>query len=219
VLSAFRNFHTSGPAAAVLDLASASREHFTRAGSPSQIGDERGNTDSSRSNALSSFECEASRGCPRNCERRALGPDRPLGNWEGRTNKATTREPGDLPAQSPNRWTGRPYGAVFRSGDGNADAKAVRANLPRHFACEAGDTSHASFAFFATGLVFTDASARQARSANEGTLCHGTDTKVQRNRCSGLPAARNSTCAGLDDIFAANRRLGVAHRNRHHWRV
>ena len=30
-----------------LDLAMASREHFTRAGSPSQIGDERGNTDTS----------------------------------------------------------------------------------------------------------------------------------------------------------------------------
>ena len=35
-----------------LDLAMASREHFTRAGSPSQIGDERGNTDSSNSNAV-----------------------------------------------------------------------------------------------------------------------------------------------------------------------
>ena len=49
-------------------------------------------------------------------------------HWEtgkaGR-NWAMTREPGDLPAQSPNRWTGGPYGAVFRSGDVNAGAKAV----------------------------------------------------------------------------------------------
>jgi hypothetical protein len=35
-----------------LDLAMASREHFTRAGSPSQIGDERGNTDTSRLNSI-----------------------------------------------------------------------------------------------------------------------------------------------------------------------
>ena len=35
-----------------LDLAMASREHFTRAGSPSQIGDERGNTDTSYLNAV-----------------------------------------------------------------------------------------------------------------------------------------------------------------------
>ena len=40
--------------------------------------------------------------------------------------RATTREPGDLPARSPNRWTRGPYGAVFRSGDGNAGAMAVR---------------------------------------------------------------------------------------------
>lgn len=33
-----------------------------------------------------------------------------------------TREPGDLPARSPNRWAGSPYGAVFRSGDVDADA-------------------------------------------------------------------------------------------------
>jgi len=58
------------------------------------------------------------------------------GHWEtGKAwrNWATTREPGDLPAQSPNRWTGRPYGAVFRSGDGNAGAKAVRAKSPTTF--------------------------------------------------------------------------------------
>ena len=35
-----------------LDLAMASREHFTRAGSPSQIGDERGNTDTCYLNAI-----------------------------------------------------------------------------------------------------------------------------------------------------------------------
>src|SRR5262249_34838179 len=79
------------------------------------------------------LEFEAIRGCPRNCEWRAIGPKRPLGNWEGRTTMATTREPGDLPARSPNRWTGRPYGAVFRSGDGNAGAKAVRAESPTTF--------------------------------------------------------------------------------------
>jgi len=77
---------------------------------------------------IRAFEFEGFRGCPRNCERRASGPKRPLGNWEGWTTEVKTREPGDLPVRSPNRWTGRPYGAVFRSGDGNAGAKAVRAS-------------------------------------------------------------------------------------------
>lgn len=59
-----------------------------------------------------------------------------LGHWEtGKAGRiwATTREPGDLPARSPNRWTGRPYGAVFRSGDVNAGAKAVRNSFPTTF--------------------------------------------------------------------------------------
>ena len=49
VLNANRNFYTDGTR---LDLAARSREHFTRAGSPSQIGDERGNTDTSRFNSF-----------------------------------------------------------------------------------------------------------------------------------------------------------------------
>ena len=65
----------------------------------------------------------AIRGCPRNCKRRASSK-KATGKL-GRPDEATTREPGDLPARSPNRWTGRPYGAVFRSGDVNAGAKAV----------------------------------------------------------------------------------------------
>ena len=92
-----------------------------------------GTKEGTRTRRIRVFEFEAIRGCPRNCERRALGPLQPLGNWEGWTTKATTREPGDLPARSPNRWTGRPYGAVFRSGDGNAGAKAVRAKTPTTF--------------------------------------------------------------------------------------
>ena len=55
---------------------------------------------------------------------------RPLGNWEGRT-KATTREPGDLPAQSPNRWAGRPHGACFRSGDIVPVCEGVRVRQSR----------------------------------------------------------------------------------------
>ena len=46
--------------------------------------------------------------------------------------KTTTRKPGDLPAQSPNRWAGAPHGAAFRSGDIVSDAEAVR-NFPTTF--------------------------------------------------------------------------------------
>ncbi len=49
----------------------------------------------------------------------------PLGNREGRT-QAVTREPGDLPAQSPNRWAGGPHGAAVRSGDMNRREGRVR---------------------------------------------------------------------------------------------
>src|SRR5215471_6470892 len=112
-----------------LDLPTRSREHFTVL-VPRVIP---GTKEGTRTLRIRAFEFGEIRGCPRNCERRALGPIRPLGNWEGRTDRATTREPGDLPAQSPNRWTGCPYGAVFRSGDGNAGAKAVRATSPTTF--------------------------------------------------------------------------------------
>src|SRR5262249_35934151 len=94
----------------------------------------RGRKKGTRARQIQTLEFEAIRGCPRNCERRALGPKRPLGNWEGRTTKATTREPGDLPARSPNRWTGRPYGAVFRSGDGMPVRRPCEQSLPRHSA-------------------------------------------------------------------------------------
>src|SRR5215470_481257 len=107
-----------------LDLLRRSREHFVVLVPRLTSGTKEG----TRTRQIRTLEFEGIRGCPRNCERRALGPTRPLGNWEGRTTKATTREPGDLPVQSPNRWTGSPYGAVFRSGDGNAGAKSVRAN-------------------------------------------------------------------------------------------
>ena len=42
-----------------------------------------------------------------------------VSHWEtGKAGRqATTREPGDLPAQSPNRWAEGPHGAAFRSGD------------------------------------------------------------------------------------------------------
>jgi hypothetical protein len=112
-----------------LDSPRRSREHFTVLVPRVTSGTKEG----TRTRRIRAFEFEVIRGCPRNCERRALGPLQPLGNWEGWTTKATTREPGDLPAQSPNRWTGRPYGAVFRSGDGNAGAKAVRATTPTTF--------------------------------------------------------------------------------------
>ena len=48
VLSVLENLGSVDAPPLRLDLAMASREHFTRAGSPSQIGDERGNTDISR---------------------------------------------------------------------------------------------------------------------------------------------------------------------------
>ena len=134
---------------------------FSRAGSSGQTGDERGNTETRDRPA----NCAAIRGCPRNCKRRALSPKRPLGNWEGRI-KATTREPGDLPARSPNRWTGRPYGAVFRSGDVNAGAKAVKEScLSRHSAREhcASSVRACAHVSFASGLVSPDARAFGAR--------------------------------------------------------
>src|SRR5262245_5750291 len=121
--------HSASTPGARLDLPTRSREHFTVL-VPRVIP---GTKEGTRTLQIRAFEFAGIRGCPRNCERRASGPKRPLGNWEGRTDKATTREPGDLPAQSPNRWTGRPYGAVFRSGDGNAGAKAVRAKSPTTF--------------------------------------------------------------------------------------
>ena len=116
-----------------LDSAWASGDHFTVLVPRVRSGTKEGTrTPFIRTHEIeaNAFEFEAIRGCPRNCERRALDPNRPLGHWEGRISKVTTREPGDLPAQSPNRWTGCPYGAVFRSGDGNAGAKAVRAKSP-----------------------------------------------------------------------------------------
>src|SRR5665213_206 len=81
---------------------------------------------------------------------------RPYGHWEtgkaGR-NWALTREPGDLPAQSPNRWTGRPYGAVFRSGDGNAGAKAVRrVSVPPYVFETSAPRSAGRARFFASGF-------------------------------------------------------------------
>jgi hypothetical protein len=115
-------------ATTALDLGPRRGEHFIVLVPRAKSGDERGNTETAEpfhDKPLSRKVFAAIRGCPRNCERRALSPKRPLGNWEGRI-KATTREPGDLPARSPNRWTGRPYGAVFRSGDVNAGAKAVK---------------------------------------------------------------------------------------------
>src|ERR1035441_7794716 len=70
---------------AALDSCARSSEHFYRAGSPGKTGDERGNTDTSNSYlAFVIHEFAATRGCPRNCKRRAR-VERPLGNWEGRT--------------------------------------------------------------------------------------------------------------------------------------
>jgi len=49
-----------------------------------------------------------------------------VSHWEtGKAGwQALTREPGDLPALSPNRWAEGPYGAAVRSGDAITDAKA-----------------------------------------------------------------------------------------------
>src|SRR5262245_54482100 len=59
-----------------------------------------------------------------------------ISHWEtGKARReATTREPGDLPARSPNRWAEGPYGAAVRSGDTTTDAKAVRdvSHDPKH---------------------------------------------------------------------------------------
>ena len=47
--------------------------------------------------------------------------------------QALTREPGDLPALSPNRWAEGPHGAAVRSGDATTDAKAhMVSNADRH---------------------------------------------------------------------------------------
>jgi hypothetical protein len=70
-----------------------------------------------------------------------------------------TCEPGDLPARSPNRWTGGPYGARFRSGDVNADAKAVWSYpSKRSSVCERRFVVRRLCAVsFASGLVSPDA--------------------------------------------------------------
>lgn len=104
-----------------LDSSLRSMGTFYRAGSPGQTGDERGNTDTAGSRQSVAAPATVS------------GEPASYGHWatgKAGRNWVTTREPGDLPAQSPNRWTGRPYGAVFRSGDINAGAKAVRGNSP-----------------------------------------------------------------------------------------
>src|SRR5262245_1155702 len=160
--------HSASTPGARLDLPTRSREHFTVL-VPRVIP---GTKEGTRTLQIRTFEFAEIRGCPRNCERRALGPTRPLGNWEGRTTKAITREPGDLPAQSPNRWAGRPYGAVFRSGDGNAGAKDVRAQSTTTFRTEVReflDGGHR--VYLAPGLVFT-LCVRKA-NANEGTFAMG----------------------------------------------
>jgi len=50
-----------------------------------------------------------------------------VSHWEtGKAGwQALTREPGDLPALSPNRWAEGPHGAAVRSGDATTDAKAA----------------------------------------------------------------------------------------------
>jgi hypothetical protein len=82
------------------------------------------------------------------------------GHWAtGKAGRAAgTREPGDLPARSPNRWTGSPYGAVFRSGDGNAGAKAVRrvkspSKRPETSASRVNRLRASTNVSFASGLV------------------------------------------------------------------
>src|SRR5262245_53431442 len=152
--------HSASTPGARLDLPTRSREHFTVL-VPRVIP---GTKEGTRTLQIRALEFAGIRGCPRNCERRASGPTRPLGNWEGRTDKATTREPGDLPAQSPNRWTGRPYGAVFRSGDGNAGAKAVRAKSPTTFSTSVVWRISVPFA---SGVVFTDAFAMMRTQTKE----------------------------------------------------
>jgi hypothetical protein len=57
------------------------------------------------------------------------------GHWEtGKAGRAAkTREPGDLPARSPNRWTRGPYGAVFRSGDVDACCEGRESEISHDF--------------------------------------------------------------------------------------
>jgi len=72
----------------------------------------RGRKKGTRAQQIRALEFEEIRGCPRNCERRALGPTRPLGNWEGRTTKAD-----DPRARRPASTVTQPVdGASIRSG-------------------------------------------------------------------------------------------------------
>ncbi len=66
-----------------LDFLRSSREHFTVLVPRVTSGTKEG----TRTRRIRAFEFEAIRGCPRNCERRALGPLQPLGNWEGWTTR------------------------------------------------------------------------------------------------------------------------------------
>src|SRR4029453_754881 len=161
-------------------------------------GDERGNTDTSNSSITNSKKAVAAPATV------SGEPKVQPGHWEtGKAGpkKGGPREPGDLPARSPNRWTGRPYGAVFRSGDGNAGARAVRANLPRHSAHRSTPTLWTS-ASFASGFVLTRCV--RVRKRNRRNVCHGEGAYRQACRCRARAghACCIQQCA---NCFAANR--------------
>src|SRR5262245_45698947 len=220
--------HSASTPGARLDLPTRSREHFTVL-VPRVIP---GTKEGTRTLQIRAFEFAGIRGCPRNCERRASGPIRPLGNWEGRTDRATTREPGDLPAQSPNRWTGCPYGAVFRSGDGNAGAKAVRATSPTTFRTGSPSIWRINVPF-ASGVVFTDAFAfvrTQTKERELWALLYAVRVPRWRSRLS-LQAmqprkttrwsCRQSMCPGAELVpraFSPHRQASSLRRtlNAHH---
>ena len=175
---------------APLDLAVAPAEHLSVLVPRTKSGDERGNAEAAQSRQSVAAPATVS-GEPR--------PTRPLGNWEGRI-EATTREPGDLPARSPNRWTGRPYGAVFRSGDVNAGAKAVKDRLFH-------DIRHAErqrvvcvprTSSFASGLVSPDALALCARAQTKErcVMGKGWNLEVWAGRARRRIGARRIAGAG-----------------------
>src|SRR5262245_63799930 len=93
-------------------------------------GDERGNTDTSNSSTTNSKKTVAAPATV------SGEPKVQHGHWEtGKAGPKRRRPASQETCQHghPTGGRGGPYGAVFRSGDGNAGAKAVRAKSPTTF--------------------------------------------------------------------------------------
>ena len=136
-----------------------------------------------------------------------------VSHWEtGKAGRqAVTREPGDLPAQSPNRWAGEPHGAAVRSGDDRCGGRVNSFTTPRlsdvrtnPTARRAGGVSwqRCAHASFASGPVQPGAPPRARPPASEGRVPWKTLYIASLNICAALhrtPRGSDVRYAGAQD--------------------